>query len=130
MTRNASSANSDDEEPGGNCSNSGENCVILGTVEPVKISGKEFMARIDTGAARSAICESLVEELDLGPPIKRVEVRSANGHSVRNVIKTPVELAGKKMAATFNVSDRAHMTFDVLIGRNVLKRGFLIDPKK
>jgi hypothetical protein len=100
---------------------------VINSVEPVKISGKECVARIDTGATRSSICKTLVGKLKLGPPIDSVEVKSSNGISMRDIIMVEVELAGVKTKTKFNVSDRSHMRYPILIGRNLLKKGFLVD---
>ncbi len=34
------------------------------------------------------------------------------------------------MKVHFSIADRAHMKYKVLIGKNILKKGFLIDPSK
>lgn len=101
---------------------------IVGTVEKVKINGKRVLARIDTGAGRSSICRTLAKKLRLGPPIKGVVVRSVHGRSIRPVVQGRVVLKGKKIKANFTVTDRRKMNFDVLVGRNILKRGFLVNP--
>ena len=113
-----------------NISESDNNKILIGTVEPVLINGMRCLARIDTGATRSGICDSLVGDLNLGPAIKKVKVKSASGKSIRDVVEANIIIAGKKIKSTFTVSNRRHMKFDAIIGRNILKRGFLIDPLK
>jgi hypothetical protein len=103
------------------------NKVIINSVEPVKIKEKEFYARIDTGATRSSISKEIADLLSLGPVIDSVDVRNAHGKTSRDVILVDVELAGVKTKAKFNLSDRTQMQYPVLIGRNILKRGFLVD---
>lgn len=131
MAKSKRMSESEDDEPG---DYSGilnlKDRVLIGTIEPVIINGKKHLARIDTGATRSAICETLVGSLKLGPVIRRVNIESANGNSTRDVIGAEIILAGKKIKSTFTVSNRRHMNFDILIGRNILKRGFLIDPSR
>jgi hypothetical protein len=39
-------------------------------------------------------------------------------------------MKGKKIKSSFNVTDRSNVKCPVLIGKNVLKQGFLIDPNK
>ena len=107
--------------------------LTIGLTETVTIFGKttvEARARIDTGASVSSIDVALAKELDLGPVIKTMGFRSALGRSKRPVIKADIEIAGKKIHAEFSIADRKHMRFPVLLGRNILKEGFLIDPQK
>lgn len=102
----------------------------MGLVEPVKIEGKEVLARIDTGANNNSIDKSLAKELKLGPVIKTIVVKSSNGKELRPIVKANLEIGGKLIETTFNVSDRSHMKYKALIGQKVLKEGFLIDPCK
>jgi len=104
--------------------------ITVGIVEDVEIKGKKFKARIDTGAYRSSIDIDLAKKLGLGPVFKKVNVRSASGKSQREVIKAKVSIKGQEMEASFSIINREHMDYKVLIGRNILKRGFLIDATK
>lgn len=101
--------------------------IVIRTVEEVKIKGKRFLARVDTGATKSSICESIAENLKLGPPIRDVQIRNVHGISKRKIIKIKVSIAGKQMNSLFNVTKRQQMKYPILIGRNILKRGFLIE---
>jgi len=103
---------------------------ILGLVEKVKIKGKEIVARIDTGARRCSIDKKLAKELKLGPVIGNHKYRSAHGRSVRPVVLEDIELKGKKILVKINISDRKHMKYDFLVGREALKNNFLIDPSR
>jgi hypothetical protein len=92
---------------------------------------KKVVARIDTGAAQSSIDTALAKELNLGPIISTKLVKSAHGSTLRAVVKAEFILAKKRIKAKFNVADRRHMRYKVLLGRNALKnRGFLINPDK
>ncbi len=108
--------------------------VIIGLIEEVIIRGngqeRIVRARIDTGAAYSSVDTHLAAELQLGPIAEVKTIKSANGNRVRAAIRTEVEIKGKKYAATLTLADRSHMKYDILIGRDVLMQGFLIDPKK
>ncbi|MBS1267144.1 MAG: hypothetical protein MAG795_01116 [Candidatus Woesearchaeota archaeon] len=84
-------------------------------------------ARIDTGASMCSIDKSLADNLELGPPVRQRKVKSATGRTVRDVYKFKVELKGKQFEAEFTVIDRGHMSFPVLIGRNIIKQGFIVD---
>jgi hypothetical protein len=104
-----------------------KNKVIIGSVEPVYIKGERFLARIDTGATKNSISKKLVKDLNLGPAIDVVDVKNSHGFSLRDVIWVDVELAHVKTRTKFNVSDRSKMRYPLLIGRNLLKKGFLVD---
>lgn len=109
--------------------------IVVGFVEDITLFGnstkkKKIKARIDTGAVESAIDAKLAAELHLGPIIRRKLVVSTHGRTVRPVMKAEVEINKKKMKAEFTIADRSHMKFKALIGQNILKNGFLIDPLK
>ncbi len=104
---------------------------IIHLVEPIILIGasrKKVMAKIDTGATTSSVDLQLAADLRLGPVVKTKLVKSASGSLVRPIIKASVVFAGKTMDAHFTVADRSHMKYRVLIGKNILKKGFLIDP--
>ncbi|MBW2980168.1 RimK/LysX family protein [Candidatus Woesearchaeota archaeon] len=111
-----------------------KNKSLIGLSEKVTICSKKksrsVMARIDTGATKSSMDVKLAAELKLGPVIKSKLVKSAHGNKLRPVIKGEVKLAGKKINAEFTLADRSHMKYRCLIGQNILKEGFLIDPSK
>jgi len=108
---------------------------IIGVVEKLQVLSNDskkkldFLARIDTGATMSSIDSKIVKELNLGPMIRTKKVKNANGVMIRPVIEANILLHGKKMRSKFTVSDRTNMKYKVLVGRNILKEGFLIDPK-
>ena len=109
--------------------------IIVGLTEKVKIETKEgkkkiIMAKIDTGASKSSLDLNLASQLKLGPVIKSKIVKSAHGNRLRPVIMASIELAGKKIKTQFTLADRRHLRYQVLIGVNVLKKGFLVDPSK
>lgn len=106
----------------------------IGLTENVIVSGptrkKKIKARIDTGAVISSIDRSLAKELKLGPIIKHKEVKSASGIKKRPFIKVKVEIMRRKFNFYFNMADRSKLKYRVLIGQNILRRGFIIDPLK
>jgi hypothetical protein len=110
------------------------NKKIVGLLEKITIIGKhtkkEVVARIDTGATKGSIDKDIAAELSLGPVVKTKLIKSAHGHSFRPLINVNIIIAGKKMRAHFTLADRTHMRYKMLIGQNVLKKGFLIDPGK
>ncbi|MBI2656599.1 ATP-dependent zinc protease [Candidatus Woesearchaeota archaeon] len=108
--------------------------VVIGLVEKASIrysgGNKKVIAKIDTGATKSSIDTSLAAELKLGPVIKSKLIKSAHGSKLRPIIEATIELAGKIIKSEFTLADRAHMKYRILIGQNILKDGFLIDPTK
>ncbi len=107
--------------------------TVIGLVEPVTIFAKDgvkktIMAKIDTGASKSSVDINLASQLRLGPIVKSKLVKSASGNKLRPVIEVVIGLAGKKMREEFTLADRWHMKYRILIGQNVLKHGYLIDP--
>ncbi len=107
---------------------------VVGLTEKVVIIGEEgeeeVLAKIDTGAHRSSMDIRLASRLKLGPLLKTRVFRSAVGKEIRAVIKTSIKLKGKPIKATFSLTDRKKMKYPVLIGQNILKMGFLVDPSK
>jgi hypothetical protein len=106
---------------------------VLGIIEPITlidVNGKKqkVLAKIDTGADSSSIDMSLAANLSLGPITKTKQVVSSHGKSLRPVLHINIELAQKQISGDFNLYNRAHMTYKILIGRNILSKGFLIDP--
>jgi len=108
--------------------------TIVGLVEPIRIiqgtREHEVQARIDTGATKSSIDLSLASKLQLGPVVASKLIKSANGAKLRPMVEVTVDIHGKRTKAAFTLADRSHMRYKVLIGQNILKRGFLIDPEK
>ena len=107
---------------------------VIGLTEPVVLIGeskrKKVVAKIDTGADKSSIDMNLAAELKLGPVVKTSLIKSASGSLVRPIIRSSVVFAGQEMKVYFTVADRKHMKYRILIGRNILKKGFLIDPSR
>ncbi len=109
--------------------------IVVGFVEPITVFGrngekKEVLARIDSGATKSSIDESLAEFLGLGPVVGRRTVRNAHGTVTRDLITVGIALGEHKYDELFTLADRTHMKYPVLIGQNILEKGFLIDPDK
>lgn len=107
---------------------------VVGLTETITIrSGTESLeveARIDSGATKSSIDISLASKLRLGPVIATKMVKSANGAKLRPMVEVTTIIAGREVTGKFTLADRSHMKYKVLIGQNILKRGFLIDPNK
>lgn len=110
-------------------------------------------AKLDTGARSSALHAFDIEEL-VGVDGDRVRfrvqpwqesaddsvvvecpvhdrrlVRSSSGHSEeRIVVLIEVELFGRTITAETTLSNRDQMGFRMLIGREALRQGFVVDP--
>lgn len=108
--------------------------TIVGLVEKVilKHDGQtdELLARIDSGATKSSVDITLASKLKLGPIVESKLIKSANGSKLRPFVKVTAIIAGQEVSDIFSLADRSHMKYKVLIGQNILKRGFLIDPSK
>ena len=111
-----------------------KNRTIVGLTEKIIIRSnsneKELIARIDTGATKSSIDLSLASELKLGPVVDSRLIKSAHGTKLRPVVEAEVTLHRRTLRAKFTLADRNHMKYPVLIGQNILKNGFLIDPSR
>jgi len=108
--------------------------VILGLTEKIILVGNKeinLTARIDTGATSSSVDSKLAEDLALGPVIREKVVKSASGIKKRPIVKAKIILKNIELEGEFTLADRKHMTYPILIGQNILKKGkFLIDPLK
>jgi len=109
--------------------------IVLGVEEPISIldaSGKaqRVLAKIDTGAYRTAIDKKLAEHYNLHTPIlEHREVRAALGQEARPVVELTFLLRDRRITTKAFIADRSHMNYDAIIGRRDLK-GFLVDPGK
>ncbi|NYD40044.1 RimK/LysX family protein [Nocardioides panaciterrulae] len=112
-------------------------------------------AKIDTGARSSAIHAFDLVELERdgapwvrysvhpwqgsgedattveSPILDRRLVRSSSGHSdERYVVRMDVSLAGRRVTTEMTLSRRDQMGFRMLIGREALRQGFVVDPSR
>ena len=104
-------------------------------------------AKIDTGAYTSSIhCENITINYENSKPIlyftielgevktfrfeayTQKKIKNSFGEmEERYVIKTFIQIGGKKINSTISLSNRDNMRYPVLIGRRLLKAKFLID---
>ena len=62
--------------------------------------------------------------------LDRRVVRSSSGHSTeRYVVQMDICLAGRRVTTEMTLSRRDQMGFRMLIGREALRQGFLVDPR-
>lgn len=130
--------------------------LIVGISETLSLPSlglPSVVARIDTGAKTSALhVEHLMHKTSTGivsfyfsPQHHSVEekvrceaevhdvrwVKSSNGKRERRyVIKTPVELQGNTWIIEVTLTDRSNMSHKMLLGREGLRKGILVDPTK
>jgi len=108
--------------------------ILIGLVEKITLNGKgrqkELSAKIDTGATKSSVDMELAKKLKLGPVISSKMIKSAHGMKIRPIVEAEISLAGRKIRSEFTLADRSHMKYKALIGQNILKDGFLINPEK
>lgn len=110
-------------------------------------------AKVDTGARSSALHAVDITELHRGkqawvrfavhpmqrdsdrtvfcdaPVLERRAVRSSSGHvQLRYVIRTDLELLGRRWPIDLSLSSRTEMGFRMLIGREAIRRHFVVHP--
>lgn len=108
-------------------------------------------AKVDTGARTSSLHAFDLQVLDDGARVRfaihpwqrgaldeRVvelpvhdvrSVRSSSGHAeARYVVLLPLVLAGREVDAEVTLTDRDEMGFRMLVGREALVNGFVVDP--
>jgi hypothetical protein len=57
-------------------------------------------------------------------------VRSASGSKMRIFIKERIWIGGKSFKVEINLADRSNLSKKMLIGKNIIQLGYLIDAKK
>lgn len=126
---------------------------IIGSSEKVSfptIEAKNVHAKVDTGADVSSIwCSEVkrykdrLECIFFGPEsphytgekvvfmndeFKTSRIHNSFGHRQRRYkVKIPIVINGRRILASFTLSDRSKKAYPVLIGRKLLVRKFLVD---
>lgn len=120
---------------------------ILGEIDKFNLPSLNLTninARIDTGATTSSIhctniikidnqvkCKLLNKSEILKPILKTIEVKSSNGEkNTRYFIKGDIEIFNKIYEIELSLNDRTNMKYPLLIGRELLKKGFIVDVQK
>ena len=107
---------------------------VIGINEPIEILDIDknrypTIAKIDTGAYRTTICQGLAKELKIDQVIGRKKVRSALGSEERALINFSFYLDKRLVGTEAFMATRDELKYDIIIGRKDLKR-FLVDPAK
>lgn len=131
--------------------------TLTGWREWVRLPGvgvSWIKAKIDTGAQTSALHAGTISEFSRDgvpwvrftvqpwqvsesdavtvelPIHDRRTVRSSSGHAQdRLVVMMDIELAGQVVPAEVTLTDRDEMVFRMLIGREALRQGFIVDSR-
>ena len=94
-------------------------------VEAVRRRGAEWVRFTLLPAQRSRAGAVRVEV----PVVERRAVRSSTGHSeLRPVIETEIVLHGQRYAIELTLASRDVMGFRMLLGRQALRKRFVVDP--
>jgi hypothetical protein len=122
-----------------------ETKTLIGGVEEVVLFpwGVKLPARIDTGAALTSLDvrdltvkrgvaqfrlpEKYGNVLIKLPVIRHCNVRSSGFRERRPVVEIELCVGSKRMRVHVNLSDRSHLEYPLILGRNVLIQGFIVD---
>ncbi len=109
--------------------------TTVGLLENVEIRGDKKIgvyALFDTGAARTSLDITLATKARVGPVIKTASVKnpSLKGRVSRPVVKVELIIKKKKFSVDVSLQDRSHMTFPMIVGRDVIAGNFLVDAEK
>ncbi|MCG5549072.1 ATP-dependent zinc protease [Halorhodospira halochloris] len=141
----------EDERLRNNQQVSGERMYVFGEVEPIQLDppGLEFDARVDSGANTSSIDARNIEEFERdGEPWVRFEIKDrdsgdrlaierpkkrtirisqAAGTEERPVVELHATIGELSERVEFTLTDRSHLSYPILVGRNMLRDVVLVD---
>jgi hypothetical protein len=108
--------------------------IVVGHVEDVWIVGKKrkikAKALFDTGASGNSLDYKLAARAGVGPVISSVKITSAFSEKTRRpVTELIVKIHGKKYETTATLEDRRGRSHKMLIGRSMMYKNFVVDPK-
>jgi RimK family alpha-L-glutamate ligase len=101
--------------------------AVVGYIEEVVVSGTRgsqlVRAKSDTGADRTSIDSQLAADVGTGPIKDVVRVKSGNTQSGRSrpLVDVVVAVGGRQHTVTASVEDRSHMSYPLLLGRDILQ---------
>ncbi len=107
--------------------------MVIGLVEKIKLIGEksvDAIALFDTGAKLTSIDIKLASKAQLGPIVRITQVKNPSFNKLikRPVVRAKIKIKDKIFDVDVNIQDRSHMTFPVIIGRNIITGNFIIDP--
>ena len=101
--------------------------AVIGYTERVTVAGttgsEAVVAKSDTGANRTSIDLTLAARIGAGPIKRRTRIRSGSQKTskVRPVVDVVVGVGGHHYTVSATVEDRSHMSYPVLLGRDILE---------
>jgi len=119
--------------------------ITLGMDEEVMLLpwGVRLPARVDTGAAttsldaRNLVVKGNMAEFQLPeqygglqlrlPVVGWRTVRSAEHSERRPIVQLDICLGPKQVRVRVNLNDRSRVKYPIILGRNVLRQGFVVD---
>jgi hypothetical protein len=125
-----------------------EEKITLGAVEDVILLpwGVKLPARIDTGAAKSSldarelVIQDGMAEFKLPqefggvqlrlPIIEWKHIRSPDGRQQRPVVELELCIGSKRIRSKVNLTDRSMVKYPLILGRNFLRKNFVVDVKR
>ena len=127
---------------------SAEEKMIIGGVEDVILLPwkVKLPARVDTGAAKSSldareikVQDDMVEfklpekygglQLRL-PVVGWRHIRTPEGRERRPLVEVEICFGSKRIRTLMNLADRTMVKYPLILGRNFLKEGFMVDVKR
>ena len=108
---------------------------IVGIVEKIEIRGREnvkTMGVFDTGARMTSVDVRLAAKAQLGPIVKTTKISNPSlmVKVRRPVVEAGIEIKGRVFDIMVNIQDREHMSFPVIIGRDIITGNFIVDANK
>jgi len=109
-----------------------EGSTTIGYTERVTVSaGRQAVdvtAKSDTGAQRTSVDFDVAAEVGAGPIVDTVHVKSGSrtGRQKRPLVEIDVKIGDRWRTVTASIENRNHMTYPVLLGRDVLD-GYHVD---
>jgi len=101
---------------------------ILGPIEVISIKKKKILAKVDTGAEKSSIHLDLAKKIGLTKEIWGIKkIKSSNGEEYRPLVKSKIKIGNRKLPVIFTITKRSELKYPILIGKDILKRKFLVD---
>lgn len=109
--------------------------AIVGLVELVTLIGKKGRitkkALLDTGATRTSVDIKLAAKAGIGPIISSVKIKNAtsgaNSTFRRPIAEAKIKMKGTVIKTGVNVVDRTGLPYQILVGRDVLHKNFIVD---
>ncbi len=112
-----------------------EEIKTIGYTEEVLVSGtsgtERIVAKSDTGASRTSIDTRLAAEIGAGPIKSMTKVKSGSmktGKS-RPIVDIVVGIGGDRHTVAASLEDRAHMDYEMLLGRDILQH-YQVDVRR